>query len=106
MDNVQVLVIGPGPGGYVAAIRAAQLGVSVALVEKNEDLRRARCDFLTIGQYLRPSKNHAPVVRFVPPEEFVSLETKAKQMGFSAIASAPFVRSSYKSGEFLRKLVS
>ncbi len=68
-----------------------------------EDLRRVDCDFLTIGQYLRPSENHAPVVRFIPPEEFQELEAEGKKMGFRAIASAPFVRSSYKSGELLKE---
>lgn len=69
-----------------------------------EDLRRVDCDFLTIGQYLRPSENHAPVIKFLPPEEFAELEAEGKRMGFRAIASAPFVRSSYKSGELLREL--
>jgi len=73
------------------------------LLSVMEDLRRVDCDFLTIGQYLRPSENHAPVARFFPPEEFVELEAQGKRMGFRAIASAPFVRSSYRSGELLKE---
>ncbi len=76
------------------------------LIEVMEDLRQVDCDFLTIGQYLRPSKKHAPVIRFLPPEEFVQLKAEGNRMGFSAIASAPFVRSSYKSGELFNELIS
>ncbi|MDA7951636.1 MAG: lipoyl synthase [Pirellulaceae bacterium] len=53
------------------------------------------CDFLTLGQYLRPSKRYLPVTRYLPPEEFVYLGKAAKSMGFKQVASGPFVRSSY-----------
>ncbi len=59
------------------------------------DLRRAGCDILTIGQYLSPSREHLPVVEFVEPPEFDRYRDLGKQMGFSAVASGPFVRSSY-----------
>lgn len=59
------------------------------------DLRAAGCGMLTLGQYLRPSKRHLPVAEFVPPERFEALAEKARALGFSAVASAPFVRSSY-----------
>jgi lipoic acid synthetase len=59
------------------------------------DLRGVECDVLTIGQYLAPSSSHAPVVRFVPPEEFERMERRARAMGFRSVASGPFVRSSY-----------
>lgn len=59
------------------------------------DLRRVDCDILTIGQYLAPSPEHLPIERFVGPEEFAAWEIEAKAMGFSAVAAAPFVRSSY-----------
>jgi len=59
------------------------------------DLRTAGCDILTIGQYLAPSGSHHPVQRFVPPEEFAEYEAEARSLGFSAVASGPFVRSSY-----------
>lgn len=68
-----------------------------------EDLREAGCDILTLGQYLRPSKTHLEVKRFVPPEEFKEYETAAVQLGFPAVAAGPFVRSSYRAGEFWEK---
>jgi lipoic acid synthetase len=60
------------------------------------DLRGADCDIVTIGQYLSPSAAHAPIARFVPPEEFEGLEQEAREMGFAAVAAGPFVRSSYQ----------
>ncbi len=60
------------------------------------DLRDAGCDFLTLGQYLKPSTDrYLPVVRYVHPDEFAWLGEKAKQLGFVKVASGPFVRSSY-----------
>ncbi len=61
------------------------------------DLRDVGCRLLTIGQYLQPSHgtDHAPVARFYEPHEFRSLGDAAKQLGFAAVASGPFVRSSY-----------
>ncbi len=59
------------------------------------DLLEVGCEILTIGQYLAPSPDHAPVVRYVPPEEFAEIGDEARRMGFRAVASAPFVRSSY-----------
>jgi len=59
------------------------------------DLRAAGCELLTIGQYLAPSGGHYPVDRFVPPEEFADYEAEARRRGFLAVASGPFVRSSY-----------
>ena len=60
------------------------------------DLRRVDCDLLTIGQYLQPSRDHLPVARFVPPEEFAELRDDALALGFRAVAAGPFVRSSYQ----------
>ncbi|HXG34843.1 MAG TPA: lipoyl synthase [Bryobacteraceae bacterium] len=59
------------------------------------DLRSSGVDILTIGQYLRPSPRHLPVIRFVPPEEFVELARAGRQMGFRHVESGPLVRSSY-----------
>jgi len=59
------------------------------------DLRDVGCECLTIGQYLQPSAKQLPVVRFVTPDEFESLRAFAKGLGFTAVASGPFVRSSY-----------
>jgi len=63
------------------------------------DLRDVGCELLTIGQYLAPSRNHHPVDRFVTPEEFAEMEAEATEMGFTAVASGPLVRSSYRAGE-------
>jgi lipoic acid synthetase len=59
------------------------------------DLRAHDCEMLTLGQYLQPSRDHLPVVRYVPPDEFDALSLIARQLGFSSVASAPMVRSSY-----------
>jgi len=63
------------------------------------DLRAVGCDMLTLGQYLQPSPAHLPVERFVPPEEFDEIGVQARKLGFSLVASGPFVRSSYHAGE-------
>jgi len=60
-----------------------------------EDLRRAGVSMLTLGQYLAPTRAHAPVARYVPPEEFAELEQLARELGFSGVAAGPLVRSSY-----------
>jgi lipoic acid synthetase len=63
------------------------------------DLKRKGCQYLTIGQYLRPSRDHLPVARFVPPGEFQDLAEKARSMGFKVVAAGPLVRSSYRAHE-------
>ncbi|MBN1867448.1 lipoyl synthase [Candidatus Sumerlaeota bacterium] len=63
------------------------------------DLRKAGCDMLTIGQYLAPTPNHLPVVRHVEPKEYDAWRDAAKEMGFTAVAAGPFVRSSYRAEE-------
>lgn len=69
-------------------------------------LREVQVDFLTIGQYLRPSATHLPVRAFVHPEVFAELAEKGREMGFAYVASGPLVRSSYKAGEyFIRDFV-
>jgi lipoic acid synthetase len=64
-----------------------------------QDLRTHGCRFLTLGQYLQPSPEHLPVAAYVPPEEFERWRAAALAMGFTHVASAPFVRSSYHAGE-------
>lgn len=59
------------------------------------DLRSVDCDILTIGQYLRPSERHLPVVRYYPPQEFLELKEEALALGFRHVESGPLVRSSY-----------
>jgi lipoic acid synthetase len=63
-----------------------------------QDLRDAGCDIITITQYLRPTKYHRPVQRWVKPEEFVELRDAAREIGFPGVLSGPLVRSSYRSG--------
>lgn len=69
------------------------------VIEVMSDLREANCDLLTIGQYLQPSPQHHPVIRFVPPEEFTEYETIGQALGFAEVASSPLVRSSYRAAE-------
>jgi lipoic acid synthetase len=66
-----------------------------------DDLREIDCDFLTLGQYLNPSKNHHPVVDYITPEKFENYKEEALKRGFRFVASAPYVRSSYKAREAL-----
>ena len=68
------------------------------VVEALGQLREAGCDLITITQYLRPSVRHHPVDRWVRPEEFVELSTKAEELGFLGVMSGPLVRSSYRAG--------
>lgn len=70
-------------------------------------LKRTGCRYLTIGQYLAPSKDHVPVARFVPPEEFERWAETARSMRFRGVAAGPFVRSSYLAQEmFESKLMA
>jgi lipoic acid synthetase len=63
------------------------------------DLRAVHCDILTLGQYLRPSLDHLPVVRYVPPGEFAELKRDALALGFRHVEAGPLVRSSYHAWE-------
>ncbi len=116
------LTVRPG-ARYFASIRLLQRakeidpliftksGIMVGLgEERNEvlqvmdDLRAADVDFLTIGQYLQPSRKHHPVVRFVPPDEFKALATIAYAKGFSMVSASPLTRSSHHAGEDFARL--
>jgi lipoic acid synthetase len=86
-------------------------GIMVGLgEERNEvtqlmdDLRSAEVDFITIGQYLQPTRKHHPVVRFVTPEEFSAYETVAYAKGFLMVASSPLTRSSHHAGDDFARL--
>jgi len=68
-------------------------------------LRNAEVDFLTIGQYLRPSPRHLPVVEYVTPERFEHYRKLGMSYGFKYVASGPLVRSSYRAGEFFIRSV-
>jgi len=70
------------------------------LKQTMEDLREVHVDILTLGQYLRPSKGHIPVTDYVTPDKFEYFKKMAEGTGFLYVASGPFVRSSYRAGEF------
>ncbi len=70
------------------------------------DLREAGCDFLTIGQYLQPRPDRLPVVRYVLPEEFEEFKKIGEEMGFSSVASGPFVRSSFYASQMFEAHLS
>ncbi|MGC8659006.1 MAG: lipoyl synthase [Desulfomonilaceae bacterium] len=85
-------------------------GIMLGLGESREEvvatlkyLRRIGCQMLTLGQYLRPSKSHLPVVRYLRPAEFDALGETARRIGFIGVASGPLVRSSYHAEEMLEK---
>jgi lipoic acid synthetase len=69
------------------------------VLESMADLRSARVDVVTLGQYLRPTPKHAPVDRYVTPEQFAVFEREGQRMGFQFVASGPLVRSSYHAAE-------
>jgi len=74
------------------------------ILQVMDDLRAADVDFLTIGQYLQPSRKHHPVLRFVPPEEFAELAAIAYAKGFSLVAASPLTRSSHHAGDDFARL--
>jgi lipoyl synthase len=116
------LTVRPG-ARYFASIRLLQRakeidpslftksGIMVGLgEERNEvlqvmdDLRTAGVDFLTIGQYLQPTRKHHEVMRFIPPDEFKALETIAYAKGFLMVSASPLTRSSHHAGEDFARL--
>jgi lipoic acid synthetase len=116
------LTVRPG-ARYFASIRLLQQvkeidpamftksGIMVGLGEnRNEvlqlmdDLRSADVDFLTIGQYLQPTRKHHEVVRFIPPDEFEALEAVARAKGFLIVSASPLTRSSHHAGEDFARL--
>lgn len=95
--------------GVLAAAKArgalTKSGLMIGLGESEADilgafadLRRAGCDLLTVGQYLRPTADHPPVVKYYTPEEFEAFAAAARRAGFREVASGPLVRSSYEAG--------
>ena len=82
--------------GMMLGLGEAEEEVMMAL----EDLRRAGCDILTLGQYLQPTLRHLPVVEFVSPAKFEEYGRRAGKLGFVHVASGPMVRSSYHADEF------
>jgi len=91
--------------------RFTKSGLMVGLGETKEevmqvmdDMRSAGVDFITIGQYLQPTRKHAAVDRFVTPDEFAALETIARAKGFLMVSSSPLTRSSHHAGEDFARL--
>jgi lipoic acid synthetase len=116
------LTVRPG-ARYFASIRLLQRvkeidptmftksGIMVGLGEQRDevlqvmdDLRAADVDFLTIGQYLQPSRKHHAVIRFIPPDEFKTLAAIAYAKGFSLVSASPLTRSSHHAGEDFARL--
>jgi lipoic acid synthetase len=124
LETVPSKYLNVRPGArYFASIRLLQhvkeldarmftkSGIMVGLgEERNEvlqvmdDLRAADVDFLTIGQYLQPTRKHHPVLRFVPPDEFEALATIAYAKGFLMVSASPLTRSSHHAGEDFARL--
>ncbi len=76
----------------------------IEIMQVMDDLRAADVDFLTIGQYLQPTPKHAPVARFVTPDEFKSYETIARAKGFLMVSASPLTRSSYHADADFEKM--
>ncbi len=124
LETVPSLYLTVRPGArYFASLRLLQQvkeidrtmftksGIMVGLgEERNEilqvmdDLRSAGVDFLTIGQYLQPTRKHHPVVRFMPPDEFEQLKTVAYAKGFLMVSASPLTRSSHHAGDDFARL--
>jgi lipoyl synthase len=95
-----------GAGIYTKSSIMVGLGESEEEVAQTmHHLRLAGVDFLTVGQYLRPSRRHLPVAEYVTPEQFARYKEIGTKMGFRYVASGPLVRSSYRAGEFFVRSV-
>ncbi|KAM7435343.1 hypothetical protein ABFA07_014732 [Porites harrisoni] len=70
------------------------------VLQAMKDLREAKVDCVTLGQYMQPTKLHLKVTEYITPEKFKHWETVGNELGFAYTASGPLVRSSYKAGEF------
>ncbi len=75
------------------------------IVSTMEDIKKAGCKILTIGQYLMPSRKHLPVKKYYTPEEFKKFQEIGLKMGYKFVASGPLVRSSYRAGEIFTSLL-
>jgi len=74
------------------------------IVNAMRDLRNANCDLLTIGQYLSPSREHLPVLKYYHPDEFAELKSIGERMGFLHVESGPLVRSSYQAHKQMKNI--
>ncbi len=109
-QSLQVLKLagelgGEGQGPFTKSGLMLGLGETDREIEQvMRDLRGIGCQILTLGQYLRPSKDNIEVVEFITPEKFKELEQKAYSLDFKYAASGPFVRSSYLADQALKKI--
>lgn len=87
--------------GFMVGLGETRKELSQAMKE----VRAAGCDFLTVGQYLQPTSQHHPTVRFLLPEEFEEIVEEGKAIGFRETAAAPLVRSSYQAARFLKQVL-
>jgi lipoic acid synthetase len=72
------------------------------VIQVMQDLLDVGCRLLTLGQYLQPSRQHQPVIRYLHPEEFEAYKALGEKMGFLEVASGPFVRSSFRAAQMYR----
>jgi lipoyl synthase len=92
------------PGVYTKTSLMLGLGETRDEIrEAMRDIRAAGVDIVTFGQYLRPTRNHLPVERYVPPEEFDEIRQEGLGYGFLEVVAGPLVRSSYKAEQVLKK---
>jgi lipoic acid synthetase len=93
------------PGQFTKSGLMVGLGeTKEEVVQVMDDMRAAGVDFITIGQYLQPTRKHAPIDRFWTPEEFAALETIARSKGFLMVSASPLTRSSHHAGEDFARL--
>lgn len=90
----------PTKSGIMAGLGETRGEISEAL----RDLKRAGCRIVTVGQYLQPSKESAPVARYLHPDEFIDIKAEALSIGFAAASCGPLVRSSYLAEELAAKV--
>jgi lipoic acid synthetase len=91
--------LNPGGGLTKSGVMVGLGEETSELLQVFRDLAAAGCDILTIGQYLRPSRDHLPMARLYTPREFAELKAEALRMGFRHVESGPLVRSSYHAHE-------
>lgn len=98
--SLDVLAWAKAMGGRTKSGLMVGLGETLEEIgQVMQELRETGCDILTIGQYLRPTLQHAPVARYYSPEEFEKLKQEAKALGFQHVESGPLIRSSYHAEE-------
>lgn len=105
--SLQILKWISRQGGGILSKSGLMLGLGETrdeMIDALRDLRTAGCQIVTLGQYLSPSPDHAPVKRFVHPDEFRALEMIGYEMGFLAVSAGPLVRSSYNASNLYKSI--